>query len=76
MLSEPKLKQMNNVTFHIEKMFVGTAYLVLPSLLLLQIPQPLLFGAEQLVLVVDLLLLPQRHRAKLTQCELHPFPQL
>lgn len=51
-------------------------YLVLPSLLLFEVPQPLFFGTEQLVLVIYLLLLPQRHRAKLTQCELHPFPQL
>lgn len=49
---------------------------MLPSLLLLEVPQPLLLGAEQLVLCVDLLLLAQRHRAQLAQSQLHPFPQL
>lgn len=50
--------------------------LMLPSLLLLEVPQSLLLRTKQLMLRVDLLLLAKRHCAQLAQSQLHPFPQL
>lgn len=49
---------------------------MVPGFLLLEEAQPLLPGGQQLVLTVDLLLLPERHGSQLSQRQLHAARQL
>ena len=55
---------------------VFCCHLMVSCLLLLQKSQALLFGHQQLVLRVDLVLLPAGHLLKLAQSQLHPVRQL